>query len=146
MVEILFKRTLIFSIINSRALIGFIIPKRSLIGLFFTQEDSHWWQAYREGEENSLAGLIPSPSFHSQVLSFFYPTFPTILICLLNSEKLRQVNVDGRMCQPTKVTQIKECYVAFLGQLDIVFMLKNIFWVNNGLYIFNFKKPNLFIE
>lgn len=30
------------------------------------QEDSHWWQAYREGEENSLAGLIPSPSFHSQ--------------------------------------------------------------------------------
>jgi len=30
------------------------------------QEDSHWWQAYREGEENALAGLIPSPSFHSQ--------------------------------------------------------------------------------
>jgi len=30
------------------------------------QEDPHWWQAYREGEENSLAGLIPSPSFHSQ--------------------------------------------------------------------------------
>jgi len=30
------------------------------------QEDAHWWQAYREGEENALAGLIPSPSFHSQ--------------------------------------------------------------------------------
>lgn len=30
------------------------------------QDDPHWWQAYREGEENSLAGLIPSPSFHSQ--------------------------------------------------------------------------------
>ncbi|XP_023337454.1 MAGUK p55 subfamily member 5 [Eurytemora carolleeae] len=30
------------------------------------QDDPHWWQAYREGEENALAGLIPSPSFHSQ--------------------------------------------------------------------------------
>merc|ERR1740128_630358 len=30
------------------------------------QEDANWWQAYREGEENTLAGLIPSPSFHSQ--------------------------------------------------------------------------------
>ena len=31
------------------------------------QDDTQWWQAYREGEENALAGLIPSPSFHSQV-------------------------------------------------------------------------------
>ena len=31
------------------------------------QQDPHWWQAYREGEENTLAGLIPSPDFHSQV-------------------------------------------------------------------------------
>jgi len=30
------------------------------------QDDTQWWQAYREGEENALAGLIPSPSFHSQ--------------------------------------------------------------------------------
>ena len=30
------------------------------------QQDANWWQAYREGEENTLAGLIPSPSFHSQ--------------------------------------------------------------------------------
>ena len=30
------------------------------------QEDANWWQAYREGDENTLAGLIPSPSFHSQ--------------------------------------------------------------------------------
>jgi len=33
------------------------------------QQDPHWWQAYREGEENTLAGLIPSPSFHSQRVS-----------------------------------------------------------------------------
>merc|ERR1712083_290772 len=33
------------------------------------QNDAHWWQAYREGEENTLAGLIPSPSFHSQRVS-----------------------------------------------------------------------------
>ena len=26
-------------------------------------------QAYREGEENTLAGLIPSPSFHTQRVS-----------------------------------------------------------------------------
>ncbi|XP_045167365.2 protein PALS1-like isoform X2 [Mercenaria mercenaria] len=33
-----------------------------------TQEDPSWWQAYREGEEDyqSLAGLIPSRSFHEQ--------------------------------------------------------------------------------
>ncbi|KAL4238801.1 protein localization to myelin sheath abaxonal region [Mactra antiquata] len=32
------------------------------------QEDPNWWQAYREGEEDyqSLAGLIPSRSFHEQ--------------------------------------------------------------------------------
>ena len=30
------------------------------------QQDANWWQAYREGEENTLAGLIPCPSFHSQ--------------------------------------------------------------------------------
>ena len=33
------------------------------------QQDPHWWQAYREGEENTLAGLIPSPDFHSQRVS-----------------------------------------------------------------------------
>jgi len=33
------------------------------------QQDPHWWQAYREGEENSLAGLVPSPSFHAQRVS-----------------------------------------------------------------------------
>jgi len=33
------------------------------------QQDPHWWQAYREGEENTLAGLIPSPSFHAQRVS-----------------------------------------------------------------------------
>jgi len=33
------------------------------------QLDPHWWQAYREGEENTLAGLIPSPDFHSQRVS-----------------------------------------------------------------------------
>ncbi|XP_052768272.1 protein PALS1-like isoform X2 [Mya arenaria] len=52
------------------------IPCREL-GLSFSkcdilhvinQEDSNWWQAYREGEEDyqSLAGLIPSRSFHEQ--------------------------------------------------------------------------------
>lgn len=32
------------------------------------QDDANWWQAYREGEEDfhSLAGLIPSKSFHEQ--------------------------------------------------------------------------------
>ncbi|KAL5009363.1 hypothetical protein ScPMuIL_014944 [Solemya velum] len=32
------------------------------------QEDSNWWQAYREDEEeqHALAGLIPSKSFHEQ--------------------------------------------------------------------------------
>merc|ERR1719402_2023032 len=33
------------------------------------QQDPHWWQAYREGEENTLAGLIPSPDFHNQRVS-----------------------------------------------------------------------------
>lgn len=33
------------------------------------QNDAHWWQAYREGEENTLAGLIPSPDFHNQRVS-----------------------------------------------------------------------------
>jgi len=33
------------------------------------QVDPHWWQAYREGEENTLAGLIPSPDFHSTRVS-----------------------------------------------------------------------------
>ncbi|XP_054724935.1 protein PALS1-like isoform X2 [Uloborus diversus] len=32
-----------------------------------SQEDSNWWQAYREGEEDQvLAGLIPSKSFQQQ--------------------------------------------------------------------------------
>lgn len=32
------------------------------------QDDPNWWQAYREGEEDyqSLAGLIPSRTFHEQ--------------------------------------------------------------------------------
>lgn len=31
------------------------------------QSDPHWWQAYREGEDDhSLAGLIPSHMFHTQ--------------------------------------------------------------------------------
>ena len=31
------------------------------------QEDEHWWQAYREGEDDqSLAGLIPSGGFQEQ--------------------------------------------------------------------------------
>lgn len=31
-------------------------------------EDENWWQAYREGDDiaQSLAGLIPSSSFHQQ--------------------------------------------------------------------------------
>lgn len=32
-----------------------------------SQEDSNWWQAYREGEEDhTLAGLIPSRAFQHQ--------------------------------------------------------------------------------
>lgn len=37
------------------------------------QEDANWWQAYREDEEehHTLAGLIPSKSFHEQYVSHF---------------------------------------------------------------------------
>ena len=30
------------------------------------QRDPHWWQARRDGEEEALAGLIPSSSFLAQ--------------------------------------------------------------------------------
>ncbi|KAJ1346218.1 hypothetical protein KIN20_000964 [Parelaphostrongylus tenuis] len=35
-------------------------------------EDENWWQAYREGDDvsHSLAGLIPSSSFHQQVVMY----------------------------------------------------------------------------
>ncbi|WKY09572.1 hypothetical protein Q1695_002157 [Nippostrongylus brasiliensis] len=35
-------------------------------------EDENWWQAYREGDDtsHSLAGLIPSSSFHQQVVLY----------------------------------------------------------------------------
>ncbi|EYC19205.1 hypothetical protein Y032_0025g1234 [Ancylostoma ceylanicum] len=35
-------------------------------------EDENWWQAYREGDDTSqsLAGLIPSSSFHQQVVLY----------------------------------------------------------------------------
>ncbi|KHJ99022.1 PDZ/DHR/GLGF domain protein [Oesophagostomum dentatum] len=35
-------------------------------------EDENWWQAYREGDDTSqsLAGLIPSSSFHQQVVMY----------------------------------------------------------------------------
>ncbi|KJH53712.1 PDZ/DHR/GLGF domain protein [Dictyocaulus viviparus] len=35
-------------------------------------EDENWWQAYREGDDisHSLAGLIPSSSFHQQVMMY----------------------------------------------------------------------------
>uniref|UniRef100_A0A8L8JVV3 MAGUK p55 subfamily member 7 n=1 Tax=Heligmosomoides polygyrus TaxID=6339 RepID=A0A8L8JVV3_HELPZ len=35
-------------------------------------EDENWWQAYREGDDiaQSLAGLIPSSSFHQQVVLY----------------------------------------------------------------------------
>uniref|UniRef100_A0A0K0DN75 Guanylate kinase-like domain-containing protein n=1 Tax=Angiostrongylus cantonensis TaxID=6313 RepID=A0A0K0DN75_ANGCA len=39
-------------------------------------EDENWWQAYREGDDNShsLAGLIPSSSFHQQVVMYMDET------------------------------------------------------------------------
>ena len=43
------------------------------------REDPHWWQAYREGEEDmALAGLIPSQSFQEQWVSFSIPLFTLI--------------------------------------------------------------------
>ena len=52
------------------------------------QQDPHWWQAYREGEENTLAGLIPSPDFHSQV-----NTTALILTLLLTHPSLQRVSM-----------------------------------------------------
>lgn len=51
------------------------------------QEDPHWWQAYREGEEDqTLAGLIPSKSFqHQLVNTFFIPGSKTAIQTLIYS-------------------------------------------------------------
>lgn len=32
-----------------------------------SQQDDRWWQAYRDGEDNQLAGLIPSAQFRIQL-------------------------------------------------------------------------------
>ena len=68
---------------NVRALFSYdpeddpYIPCREL-GLSFlkgdilhviNQDDTNWWQAYRDGEDDqNLAGLIPSKSFQEQLV------------------------------------------------------------------------------
>jgi len=70
---------------NVRALFSYdpeddpYIPCREL-GLSFlkgdilhviNQDDTNWWQAYRDGEEDqNLAGLIPSKSFQEQLVAY----------------------------------------------------------------------------
>ena len=49
------------------------------------QDDPNWWQAYREGEEDyqSLAGLIPSRTFHEQ-----YVTLPKYRFFIISNQIL----------------------------------------------------------
>lgn len=79
------------------------IPCRELgIGFFrgdilhaIALDDPNWWQAFREGEEETLAGLIPSKVFQEQYVipfllnnelttprkSKFYQIVPVICFC-----------------------------------------------------------------
>ena len=78
---------------NVRALFSYdpeddpYIPCREL-GLSFlkgdilhviNQDDTNWWQAYRDGEDDqNLAGLIPSKSFQEQLV---HKSLKIVCIC-----------------------------------------------------------------